>query len=253
MKKAPRFPLSPPPAVRAFTLVELLVVVAIISLLTALIAPAITGMNNSTAVTKAAYDIDGILDQARAYAMANNDYVFVGFQEVNAANSDSTVPQQAATATAGGRLAVIIVATKDGTSSLASTNLFAPRKLVHFENLHLADFTSLTATYGPMSSRAVIDGTTSLSLGSPSVNSTATIAWPLGAAAPQYQFTKIIQFDTQGVASIPGIATIPQYIEIALQQTHGSSIPAAPTNLAAGNQVAIQEDGITGALHIYRP
>jgi prepilin-type N-terminal cleavage/methylation domain-containing protein len=248
MKKPPHFTL---PA--AFTLVEMLAVVGIMSVLMALLMPAISGMNNNDSVTKAAYDIDGLLDGARAYAMANNDYVFVGFEEVNSANSASTVPQQPATATAGGRLAVVIVATKDGTSTLASGNLVIVQKLARFDNLHLADFTGIAATSGPMSARAVIDGTNSLSLGSSSVISTGTIAWPLGAATPQYQFTRIIQFDTQGVASIQGIPTIPQYIEIALQQTHGNVIPAAPTNLATGNQVAIQEDGITGALHIYRP
>jgi prepilin-type N-terminal cleavage/methylation domain-containing protein len=238
---------------RAFTLIELLTVVGIISILMALIAPAITGMSNNAAVTKAAYDIDGILDQARSYAMANNDYVFVGFEEVNAAISDSAVPQQAATAAAGGRLAVVVLATRDETSSLAGGNLYGLQKLARFENIHLADFTGLTAQSGPMSSRAVIDGTNSISLGNSLTNSTQTIAWPVGATTPQYQFTKIIQFNSQGVASIPGIAAIPQYIEIALQQTHGSGIPAAPANLATGNQVAIQEDGITGALHIYRP
>jgi Tfp pilus assembly protein FimT len=236
--------------------VELLMVVAIISILVALIVPAISSMNDNNTVTKAAYDIDGMLDQARAYAMANNDYVFVGVEEVNVGIPDATVPQVAATATAGGRLAVVMLATKDETSNLfGSGNVYALQKLARFDNVHLADYTGLTATSGPMSARAAIDGTNSFSLGNPATTSTQSIGWPLGATTPQYQFSKFIQFNSQGVISLVGtsITTIPQYIEIALQQTHGSGIPAAPSNLAVGDQVAIQEDGITGALHIYRP
>jgi hypothetical protein len=197
------------------------------------------------------------MDQARAYAMANNDYVYVGFQEVNVAVGDTVVPQQAATSTVGGRVAVAIVASKDGTPTLKSANLYALQKVARFDNLHLADFTNMTASAGPMSARALIDGITSLSVGSPTFASTQspapTFSWPLQATTAQYQFTKIIQYDSQGVASIPGVSTIPQYIEVALQQTHGNSIPALPANLSSGNQIAIQTDGITGFLHIYRP
>jgi len=63
----------------AFTLLELLIVIAIIALLMVLIAPAFTYIKGGTDVTSAAYTIKGVLEQARAYAKANNTYTWVGF------------------------------------------------------------------------------------------------------------------------------------------------------------------------------
>ena len=67
----------------AFTLMELLVVIAIISLLAVFTIPAISGIKGGSDVTSTAYSIAGILDQARAYAMANNTYVWVGLAEAS--------------------------------------------------------------------------------------------------------------------------------------------------------------------------
>src|SRR5205814_4328762 len=66
-----------------FTLIELLVVIGIIILLTALLTPAFTNLKSAGDVTSAAYSIKGVLDQARAYAMANNTYTWVGLYEEN--------------------------------------------------------------------------------------------------------------------------------------------------------------------------
>src|SRR6188472_4465363 len=65
---------------RAFTLIELLIVVGIIALLLVLIAPAFTYIKGGTDVTSAAYTIKGVLDTARTYAKANNTYAWVGFR-----------------------------------------------------------------------------------------------------------------------------------------------------------------------------
>ena len=57
---------------RAFTLVELVVVIGITMLLAALMTPAFTSIKGARDVTSAAYTTKGILDQARTYAMAND-------------------------------------------------------------------------------------------------------------------------------------------------------------------------------------
>src|SRR5262249_17347484 len=98
-------------SVRGFTLLELLIVVGIIGLLMALVAPAFTTIKGGTDVTSAAYMIKGVLDTARTYAKANNTYTWVGFFEEDASNA-STNP-----ATAGpGRVVMSIVASKDGSN-----------------------------------------------------------------------------------------------------------------------------------------
>jgi len=64
---------------RAFTLIEMLVVMGIIAILMVLVAPAFTTLKSAGDVTSAAYTIKGVLDTARTYAMANNTYTWVGF------------------------------------------------------------------------------------------------------------------------------------------------------------------------------
>src|SRR5438046_5113970 len=66
---------------RAFTLLEMLVVIGIIALLMVLVAPAFTSIKTAGDVTSAAYTVKGVLDTARTYAKANNTYTWVGFYE----------------------------------------------------------------------------------------------------------------------------------------------------------------------------
>src|SRR5215472_4471764 len=58
----------------AFTLFELLVVMGIIGVLLVFLAPAFTTIKSAGDVSKAAYTIKGVLDQARTYAKENNTY-----------------------------------------------------------------------------------------------------------------------------------------------------------------------------------
>src|SRR3954452_17858975 len=64
-----------------FTLLELIIVIGIMGLLLVLIAPAFTTMKSGSDFTNAIYGIQGVLENARTYAKANNTYVFVGFAE----------------------------------------------------------------------------------------------------------------------------------------------------------------------------
>jgi prepilin-type N-terminal cleavage/methylation domain-containing protein len=63
--------------VRAFSLIELLVVLAIMAILIAGAALSFRGINNSGKFNKAVDEISGILEQGRAYAVAQNTYVWV--------------------------------------------------------------------------------------------------------------------------------------------------------------------------------
>src|SRR5207248_2850199 len=137
---------------RAFTLLEMLVVMGIIAILMVLVAPAFTNLKSAGDVTGAAYTVKGVLDTARTYAIANNTYTWVGFFEEDVS---STMP-----GTPGvGRLVMSIVASKDGTMmyappltptvTLTAGSLIQVGKLSKIDNIHLKTFPNATAAPPP--------------------------------------------------------------------------------------------------------
>ncbi len=252
-----------------FTLVELLAVLAIIVAMFALVVPAINGVKGGNDLTKSAFEIQGILDQARAYAMANNTYSYVGFFEEDPTAAVTTPAQ-----TGVGRLVVAVVASKDGTRgyNIASSSLTSPAwtnynnganlvpigKLQRFENAHLAPLWSTLPSTGGLATRP------SVSSGSYQIgNTTASpkpadcvtpFSWPIGSApgAGKYDFATVINFDPQGAARIQYPTNqdfLIRNMEIGLLPARGNS----SSTTSVSNCAALQIDGITGATHIYRP
>ncbi len=245
----------PPRDEGGFTLLELLVVIGIVAILMVLIAPAFTSIKSAGDVTSAAYTIKGVLDQARTYAVANNTYVWVGFEEVDVSKDASVSPQT----TGIGRVAVAVIASKGGTRGYDVTNsslsnpawanynngasFVAIGKLQHFENLHLANSLPTTGNMARPSAGYVIGNAAA---------SVTPFDWPLGSAigAGQYSFQKVVNFDPQGVARLQystNSDAIVAYTEIGLQQTHGTAVSTST------NVVAIQLGGVGGSVTIYRP
>ena len=261
----------------AFTLVEMLAVMGIIVLIIGVAAPVMNSLKGAGDVSKAVYDLAGTLDQARAYAMSNNTYVYVGFQEADATTSESA-PKQ--TDGGVGRVSVVVFASKDGTrgydvnnpgASWSTTspnsgynngaNFLVVGKLQRFSNLHLVDLGTPPTTPGGME-RPLLNMNSSLAkqsnLADMDANSVTPFEYPLGNAlgGGQYTFNKIIQFDPQGVARIQLAAssdTIVQRMEIGLEQTHGNVASTPATPAVSGSIAAIQLDPMTGSTHIYRP
>lgn len=222
----------------AFSLIELLSVMAIVGMLTAAVLPAINSIKDGGGVTQAAYDISSVLEQARSYAMANNTYVFVGLAEVNGTTSDA-----AAQTPGKGRVVVAAAGSKDGTRSFgaANANLVPLSKLRRFENMHLAD----TVPNSDNLARPSVGD--EYRAGNTSFQAESSFGWPLGATAA-YTFTKIIQFDPRGAASVQSSSRrLPQYMEIGLAPTKGDIV------LASANCAALLLDGVTGSVKIYRP
>ena len=234
---------------QAFSLIELLVVIGLMGLLMSLAMPAFSSMQGAGNLSKAASDIQGVMEQARSYAMANNTYVYVGIEEVDGMNP---------TAAPGiGRVAIAVVASKDGTrpypqnpntpGPLNTTNIFPLGKALYFDNLHMTNTSSLSSVGNMTRPPAVVD------LGSN--NSATTFYIPINAisGAAKYSFTNVVEFDPQGV---PRCQTnnsafepsIQNYLEIPLVPAHGN---VAMSNSA--NQAAVQIDGVTGAARTYRP
>jgi prepilin-type N-terminal cleavage/methylation domain-containing protein len=241
-----------------FTLIEIVVVIAIIVVLMAIIAPAFTSLKSAGDVTSAAYTIKGALDQARTYAQANNTYTWVGFFEEDG-SQPSTNP-----ATAGaGRIVMSIVASKDGTmlytGNLSSAVILDPPnsatllpigKLGKIDNVHLKTFAAgpgtgdTFLTRPPWASNAAQIGNDPSTPPSPSL----TFHYPTGSSSPQYTFVKVVQFSPTGEAVIDNSNyTFAPVSEIGIQPAHGS-IPDATTP----NVGAIQFTGLTGNVKIYR-
>jgi prepilin-type N-terminal cleavage/methylation domain-containing protein len=196
--------------VRGFTLLELLIVVGVMGLLLALIAPAFTTITSGTDATSASYTVKGALDTARTYAKANNTYTWVGFFEED--------PSQLSTnpATPGnGRIVISIVASKDGSevyTSVASpaadidsngTRLLQVGKLIKLDNIHLRTFANGTGTGETFLARPAVPG------GSPDNAKIGNISPPdslryfhypatVTEGAAQYFFRKMIQFSPRG-------------------------------------------------------
>jgi len=269
---------------RAFTLLEMLVVMGIIATLMVLVAPAFTNLKSAGDVTNAVYGIQGLLDNARTYAKANNTYVFVGFAEVDSSIDSSVSPQVTTGATPYGRVAVAVVASKDGTrhfqyatsgqgsdwqSNYADSSkpeyrgghLVAVGNLQRYENLHfLVDFGSWTQAAHPTSNMARFQpSNTTYTLGNSGSSSVTPFTWPLGsplASGYQYRFNKVISFDPQGVARIATATNadeVTTVMEIDFQPSHGTAVPPAPTNQDVGNHAVIQIGPPSGANRVYRP
>ena len=277
---------------RAFSLIELLVVMGIVILVLGLGVPALSGLKGSRDVTAAAYDIAGTLEGARAYAMANRTYVWVGFIEEDGSKAS------AARATAGvGRVVLCVVASKDGSRYRdATTNITSKKpapfgdgdpgnqvaliqlnKVMKLNNTHLVaanvgrgvsalnipDRPAVDADYqvgDPQTQNpANPEPFSSHYADSPPtlVRNPTVFYYPLGSTkdSSQYAFVKIIEFNPQGDASkiVDNVsAGIPAWLEIAVVPTRGSLID--PRYRGNTNAAAmVQVGGLNGRVRIFRP
>jgi prepilin-type N-terminal cleavage/methylation domain-containing protein len=231
-------PKSPIGHLQAFSLVELLVVMAIIAVLAGAMGPAFNVFMGAGGLAKAAGDISSTMQLARAYAMSKNTYVYVGMQEVDAIQptaSDGT-----------GRLVVAAVASKGGTRAPDFTNgVVAISKAQLLNGAHLTTTASLSVEGNMKRPSADLD------MSSTTAHANFQFSWPIGGTA-KYTFARVIEFDPQGVARVQktasGSSSVDPCIEIALVPARGNTVPAANANLAS-----IQINGITGATRIFRP
>ena len=267
-------------AARGFTLVEMLAVMTVIVILLSLVVPAFTKLTSANSLTKGVYDISGQLEQARAYAKANNTYTWVGFYE-EAMGQNGVGP-------AIGHVVVSVVASKDGTAlytnnptvPFVASNLIQIGKLTSIDNIHLTvldndkvptrglvpsaqDSTKLVnvptlyqvGVLDPDSSNPPPDSSGSFDKDGNGNKNPVTFNYPLLAATQTttpssgntvYTFVKIIQFSPLGDAC-KILDTPTRLMEIGLRPTHGTTLDTTSKNFAA-----VQIGGISGAVRIFR-
>jgi Tfp pilus assembly protein FimT len=214
-----------------FTLIEMLAVVGLMLLLLSLTLPVIRGSSN---VTKAAWELSGLIEQARAHAMAQNTYVWIGFNEAQA----STTAQK--------NTAVFLMASKDGSSTATPSNLVHFGKTIILERLTIANFSSSNFDYG--NRKGAADGVVQFSLRN-AISGGSILPTKLAT----YTSTKVIRFDPEGSASVTvstdiNTVEMPKWIELGLQPMQGTAVPTKNSDTAA-----LQITGLTGQTRIYRP
>jgi hypothetical protein len=199
---------------------------------------------------------------------------------VDSSVDPSVSPQNTTGATPYGRVAVAVVASKDGTSQYQyatsdqgndwtanyanGAHLIAVGKLQTYENLHFVpvDFGSWSPTAHPNSKMARYQPTgPPYILGHALSNSVTPFTWPLGSpldSGYQYRFDRVINFDPTGIARIATSTNgdaIAHVMEIDFQPSHGTVFQPLPDsfNQDVGNNAVIQLGTTSGAVRVYRP
>ncbi len=240
---------------------ELLAVVGMMVLMMAFVGPVIRGLKGSRDTIDSAYEIGGILEQARTFAMANNTYTWVGFFEEDGVKP--AVRGNVAATSGTGRVVACIFTAKDGLrytpgvtpvpTQLSGSvgNLAVVGKIRLFEGMHLVT-TAANRTIAPASMLGplIIANTNGVEVVSTGTGSLPKAVYPLLATTPNYTFAKILEFNPLGEVNtldraVPGEPPL-QWVGIGLQRANGNIPEAKP----APN---IFIEGLTGRVHIFKP
>lgn len=212
---APEYPLVVRRATGGFSLVELLVVIALVCVLASAAGPVLGSMFKGGSMNRAVSNVSSVLEQAQSYAMAHNTYVWVGFSQ-NSASQTMTV-------------AAVAGVTGAATDIASSANLRAVIKPQNYENLRLQTDAEL----------AEIDAA-GMRTGKNVAKSTIG-TFTQGTKT----FDSVIEFSPLGGARIDA-GPMSRWIQLGLQGMSGAHVDKS-------NVAAVQLAGLTGQVRIFRP
>ncbi|GAT35481.1 prepilin-type N-terminal cleavage/methylation domain-containing protein [Terrimicrobium sacchariphilum] len=207
-------------ASKAFSLVELLCVIAVIAILTTVSIPALRGRAND--MNAGLHVAGGVMEFARQYAISQNTYVWVAVRS--------------STSGEDGRIAVI--ASKDGTDLLswssASTDVASSTDL------------ELVGPVRTLPRVRVVDAATASIPSMPAVSGAVKMAevdFQVGSGSGSQNFNRAVQFTPTGEARVTS-GVVDRYIDMALLPHQAA--------LTDPNQAVIRIFGLTGKSVVYR-
>jgi prepilin-type N-terminal cleavage/methylation domain-containing protein len=221
---------------KAFTLVELLLVLAIISVLSFVAVAVFRSMGESHGVAKNLYDASTLLEFARTEAITRQTYVWVVFANTSVQGQGMESEIRAAA-----------FASQDGTPN--TSNLLQLTRILHFQGVQLTQWGYLKpATTNMLSS--VFTGT----LPTPadvSTNTGAVAFLPTTVASAANQYT--VTFTPRGEAMLTQIPSsftpYNSWLDVSFLHVHGYSTTAPSTqDSSTVDDASVIIDGSTGTV-----
>ena len=208
------------PSAEGFSLIELLVVVAIIAILAAFAVPAFSSIGQARGVSEAAYQLASTVELARSEAVSRHTFVWMGMQpQTNSGTLD---------------LRIGLVYSKDGTANTNATNLQPIGRALLIQRVGLTNAAGLSVgtNLGAPTELCPYSGGATFQIGQMNFSSGRTITFtPLGEATTNATPSSTSGFDSR--------------IAVGLQQVRG-------TTPMANNDIAVVVDGSVGLPTIYQ-
>ncbi|MDX2082010.1 MAG: prepilin-type N-terminal cleavage/methylation domain-containing protein [Terrimicrobiaceae bacterium] len=216
----------PSPARQAFSLIELLTVVAIVALLTGLTVPVLRTLGDARDVGQTVYQIADVLRQARAQAMARNTYVAVGF-----ATQEETTPAPPAQdrfVVLSSRISTDGRRPSDWNSDAAALNL---GKIYRFDRTTLA---AVASSFGGTKQNPDVR--------LDAISGGSHFTRRMGGQT--VSFSRVVEFGPTGEMRVVG-QSLNRLTELGLASANRPDDPAS--------SAALQIAGLTGTVRVFRP